>query len=144
VLPQRAAGYEVEAVIGERVRGGRRQFHIMWRGSVRAMSTWEDEANVNCPELVAAFRATRERFKAPHDFEPLWDSGKLAIEHMPAHAGPERTPPIVILSIISAARPFVYSVMIDGKCEQVDETFLRTRYPLELTRFLADYVLERY
>ena len=39
--------------------GGRRQFLVSWRGYDRLQATWEDEANILDPRLIAQFEARR-------------------------------------------------------------------------------------
>lgn len=56
--------FEVEAILGTRARHGKRQFKIRWRGYGPADDTWEDEENIDSPELVAAF------LKGPDEEKP--------------------------------------------------------------------------
>ena len=54
--------YTVEALLAQRLRSGRRQFRVRWRGYGRDDDTWEDEANILDEELVRAFdKAARVR-----------------------------------------------------------------------------------
>lgn len=47
--------FEVASILGSRVRHGKRQFKIRWKGFGPADDTWEDEENVDSPDLIAAF-----------------------------------------------------------------------------------------
>jgi hypothetical protein len=58
--------YVVERVLARRVRRGRVEFLLKWRGYDDSWNTWEPEANLACPLLLAAFEATtRLRARAP-------------------------------------------------------------------------------
>lgn len=46
---------QVESILDSRVRHGKQQFKIRWKGFGPADDTWEDEENVDSPELIAAF-----------------------------------------------------------------------------------------
>lgn len=52
---EECASYEVEAILSSRVKHGKTQYRIRWKGYGPADDTWEDEENVNSPELLAAF-----------------------------------------------------------------------------------------
>ncbi|XP_034249602.1 chromobox protein homolog 3 isoform X2 [Thrips palmi] len=47
--------FEVESILDSRVRHGKQQFKIRWKGYGPADDTWEDEENVDSPDLIAAF-----------------------------------------------------------------------------------------
>ncbi|KAK3915413.1 Chromobox protein-like protein 3 [Frankliniella fusca] len=47
--------FEVEFILGSRVRHGKQQFKIRWKGYGPADDTWEDEENVDSPDLIAAY-----------------------------------------------------------------------------------------
>ena len=47
--------YTVEALLAQRLHGGRRQFLVRWHGYEEEDDTWEDESNILDAELVRAF-----------------------------------------------------------------------------------------
>ena len=48
--------YEVEAVVGERIKDGKKQYLIRWKGYADESNTWEDLDNLNCDELIQYFK----------------------------------------------------------------------------------------
>ena len=60
--------YEVESVVGERIKGGRKQYLIRWKGYDDASNTWEDVDNLNCDELIDYFKehGVRPRIEVKH------------------------------------------------------------------------------
>lgn len=49
--------YEVEAIIGHRIRNGRKQYLLRWKSFNDSDATWEDEDSLNCPELLAEYKS---------------------------------------------------------------------------------------
>lgn len=47
--------YEVEAIVGTRSRLKQTQYFIKWKNFPEEQNTWEYEADVNCPELIAEY-----------------------------------------------------------------------------------------
>ncbi|UJR13555.1 hypothetical protein I4U23_000569 [Adineta vaga] len=52
--------FQVEAIVDKRTRGKKIQYLLKWKGYADADNTWEDKANLNCPDLVRQFE---ENFK---------------------------------------------------------------------------------
>ena len=48
--------FEVEKVVGERIKGRKRQYLLKWKGYGHNENTWEDEANCDCTELIKEFK----------------------------------------------------------------------------------------
>ncbi|KAH0788784.1 chromobox protein 5-like [Histomonas meleagridis] len=48
--------YEVEAIVGERTRRGKKQFKVHWVGYPSEDDTWENEEDVDCDELIEEYR----------------------------------------------------------------------------------------
>lgn len=46
---------QVESILGSRFKHGKQQFKIRWKGFGPADDTWEDEENVDSPDLIASF-----------------------------------------------------------------------------------------
>lgn len=47
--------WEVERVINQRKKDGKKEYLIRWKGCKAADDTWEPEDGISCPELIAAF-----------------------------------------------------------------------------------------
>ncbi|XP_015429940.1 PREDICTED: chromobox protein homolog 1 [Dufourea novaeangliae] len=52
--------YEVQKIVGQRTIKGRRQFLVRWKGYDEDSDTWEQEKDLNCPELIEDFLAEEE------------------------------------------------------------------------------------
>jgi hypothetical protein len=54
--PMSAGGtYEVEAVLKHRLRHGSLYYYLKWKDYPDSENTWEAEANLTCPDLLAAY-----------------------------------------------------------------------------------------
>lgn len=47
--------YEVEKIVSQRTIKGRRQFLVRWKGYAEDADTWEQEKDLNCPQLIEEF-----------------------------------------------------------------------------------------
>lgn len=48
--------YEVEKITGERFYKNRRQYRIHWLGYGSSDDTWEDEDDLDCPDILQKFK----------------------------------------------------------------------------------------
>lgn len=53
--------WEVEKIIDERKRGGKKEYRIRWKNCDASQDTWEPQNGINCPELLAAFAKKKKK-----------------------------------------------------------------------------------
>lgn len=56
-----APQFEVESILDSRTRKGKTEFKIRWKGYSPSSDTWEPERNLNCEEILAAFKAEQQK-----------------------------------------------------------------------------------
>ena len=57
--------YQVERILKERIRRGKRQFYVKWLGYSSRHNTWEPEENILDPRLIEAFHARKSNTSGP-------------------------------------------------------------------------------
>ena len=55
--------YEVEAIMGERIMKGRKEYLVKWKGYGENESSWEDEKDVNAPDKLKEWDVKKKKMK---------------------------------------------------------------------------------
>lgn len=81
--------YDVEKIMGEMFKDGKRLFFVKWKGYSEDDNTWESEESVSCHDLVAKFRDLCSSGK-----KRTADEAKITSKKSPVAAKKEKVTPM--------------------------------------------------
>jgi hypothetical protein len=114
--------WEVQKIISTRVRGGKRQYLLKWRGFSEL--SWVDASDLNCPELIAEFQEENSDGRR----------GKIVGAQMVEQ----------IVGVVRMSTGLMVTVRHeDGSQEMILSSEAKVKYPTEFLDFLASLATRR-
>ncbi|XP_055302155.1 chromo domain-containing protein cec-1-like isoform X3 [Sitodiplosis mosellana] len=52
--------YEVQKIVGDEIRNGKKYYRIRWKGWTAKDDTWEPKASLSCPEIIKAYESSKD------------------------------------------------------------------------------------
>lgn len=58
--PAKKEEYEVQKIIDDEIRNGKKYYRIRWKGWSAKDDTWEPKSSLNCPDIIKAYESSKD------------------------------------------------------------------------------------
>lgn len=119
-MSQKEDTYDVEKIVGHRIYKKKTQYKIRWLGFGSEEDTWEDEENLNCPDLLEKYQI--EQLENKHENSSKEEGSYKKII--------KSNPPILIINKFKfAGKDHVRTKLKDSTYASFLEKFVLTNFP---------------